>query len=196
MQGGDRLPADLLTGAIEGVSRGLGAARAELAAAAGQLEAVRQAAWCEAALAAADAVISGEGWHRAWFEGLHPSPGGGGAYEAAQAGYQGSKQATVRLLNDDLLPLLGTAVAQQSSATGFCLAPHFRALLDMGARRGRPSGQGMVLWVPGQSPAFCRHLLAPRLIPLLHSARRFLPTQAARRPTLWGGATRATPCPT
>lgn len=123
VEGGGSLSTNLLETALEAVARGLAAVRVHVEAAAGQLAALRATAWCEAALAAADAVMHSEAWHAAW----HVDAAAGGA-----AGYQRSVAAARDLVKNDLAPLLCEAAAQLTPATGFCLAPQFKALLDMG----------------------------------------------------------------
>lgn len=123
VEGGGRLPTDLLENALEAVARGLAAARQQLEAAAGQLAAARRGGWACALLAAADACMHSEAWHAAW----HADAGGG------TAAYKRTVELARDMLRQDLLPLLADASAQQGVATGFCLAPQYRALLGMGA---------------------------------------------------------------
>lgn len=148
VNGGGRLPLDLLQGALEAVAAGLAAARQQLEAAAGQLAALRVAAWSEALLAAADACLLGEAWHAAWHDG--PEAGAGDQAGAGRRGYKRSVDLLRGCLKDDLLPLLCGAAAQlRGGAGGFCLAHQFRALLDMGGC------SRWACWVLAFRPALC-----------------------------------------
>lgn len=142
VESGGRLPTDLLENALEAVARGLAAARQQLEAAAGQLAAARQGGWACALLAAADACMHSEAWHAAW----HAD-----AVGDAQA-YKRTVELARDMLRQDLLPLLADASAQQGAATGFCLAPQYRALLTMGALLGAvapPPGSWVLARVAG-----------------------------------------------
>lgn len=139
VNGGGRLPLDLLQGALEAVAAGLAAVRQQVEAAAGQLAAVRAAAWSEALLAAADACMLGEAWHAAW----HDGPKAAGGASGGRQRYKRSVDLLRGCLKDDLLPLLCGAAAQlRGGAGGFCLGPQFRALLEMGARLSGLLGAG------------------------------------------------------
>lgn len=187
VEGGGHLPTGLLLAALEAVSRGLGAARQQVEAAQSQLAAVRQAAWSQAVLAAADACMFSEAWHAAW----HADAAGG------PAGYRRSVELARDMLKHDLLPLLCAASAQQDGATGFCLGEQYRALLAMGGwvgarrRAGRPYTAAASCCCASAAPAAmapagcstwpCRHLgdssptahcLTPAPPPPLQAARR------------------------
>lgn len=169
VESGGRLPTDLLENALEAVARGLAAARQQLEAAASQLAAARRGGWACALLAAADACMHSEAWHAAW----HADADGG-----AQA-YKRTVELARDMLRQDLLPLLADASAQQDAATGFCLAPQYRALLTMGALLGAGPGwggrptevaAGMTSWQPALVTPFYRSCHMP-LVCRAHGSR-------------------------
>jgi hypothetical protein len=136
VEGGGSLPTELLGAALEAVARGLSTARQHLERAAGQLAALQgAAAWSQALLAAADACLHSERWHAAW----HAEAAGG------KEAYARTVALARDMLKQDLLPLLCDAAAQQTGASGFCLAPQYQALLAMGGC-GLPLAGGRAGW--------------------------------------------------
>ena len=138
-------PVALLQRALEAVARGLAAARHRIEQAAAQLQAVQRGPWLQSVLAAVDAYLHSQRWHAA----CHAADGGGGGKEA----YSQAAAAARDLLRDHALPLLCEAAAQQqqgegkgSGGSGFLLAPHFRALLDMGTWVGGCLARGVGGW--------------------------------------------------
>jgi hypothetical protein len=150
VEGGGSLPTELLGGALEAVAHGLSTARQHLERAAGQLAALQGAApWSQALLAAADACLHSERWHAAW----HAEAAGG------KEAYARTVALARDMLKQDLLPLLCDAAAQQTGASGFCLAPQYQALLAMG-------GCGLPL-PGGRAGQRAAHQLAPAVAALL-----------------------------